>query len=254
MTSNDDQQEQPDLACDREAGVCAAPSLPNETAVAARENPGWELVYIGDPMCTWCWGMAPVVARLPDYCEQRGAAFSIVAGGLAPGGGYRWDERFKTFLRDEWVHVGKSTGQPFAFGLLERDHFNYDTEPACRAVVVARSMLAERDRNARILADFFAALQRRFFFDNLDPATLEFYRDPSAQVGLDFETFIKRFQGDEARQDVQRDFRLNRSWGVRGFPSFALLRGDAVDVIASGYVDLSALDERVRQSRLTSRA
>lgn len=252
MTNHRDQQQQPDPVCDRETGLCAAPPLLEDTAGPARESAGWELVYIGDPMCTWCWGVAPVVASLPDYCERQGAAFAIVAGGLAPGGGYRWDARFRTFLRDEWVHVGKATGQPFALGLLERDQFDFDTEPPCRAVVVARSMLAERDRNACILAAFFAAVQRGFFFDNLDPATLAFYRDPVAEVGLDFDAFTARFESEDAKRTVQADFRLNRGWGVQGFPSFALRRGDAVDVIAGGYVDLPTLGERVRRSRLTA--
>lgn len=249
MSGENDRDERQEPACDPETGLCAAPTL-GENAVATTDKAGWELIYIGDPMCSWCWGVAPVVARLPDYCGERGATFSIVAGGLAPGGGFPWDARFRSFLRNEWLHIQQSTGQPFTLGLLDRDRFDYDTEPPCRAVVVARSLLAGRDRNDRALTDFFAALQRRFYVDNQDPATLDFYRDPVARIGLDFETFAAQFQTEEARQATWHDFQLNRGWGVRGFPSFALHRGEAVDIIASGYVDLPTLDERITRSRL----
>ncbi len=236
--------------CDPETGVCAAPPLETSRPAPARDSAGWDLVYIGDPMCSWCWGVEPVVRRLPEFCAERGAGFSIVAGGLAPGGGFTWDERFKTFLRNEWRHIQTATGQPFSVDLLERDHFHYDTEPPCRAVVLARSILAGRDENDRLLAAFFAALQRRFYVDNQDPATLEFYREPAAQIGLDFEAFAARFDGDDARQAVRREFELNRSWWVRGFPSFALRRGDAVEILASGYVDLPKLTTLIGASQL----
>lgn len=238
----------PGLHCDPETGLCAAPSLSGDAAGPPQDAAGWDLTYVGDPMCSWCWGIAPVVARLPTYCDTHGAAFSIVAGGLRPGGGDPWNAPFKNFLRQEWQHIGRATGQPFSLGLLERPAFHYDTEPPCRAVVVARQLLAPRQDNQRSLATFFGALQHDFYVGNGDPGQLDFYRHACRQVGLAFDDFAARFSGDEARREVLADFQRNRGWGVRGYPSFVLRRGPSAEVIASGYIDFAGLTARVERA------
>jgi putative protein-disulfide isomerase len=46
------------------------------------QNP--TIIYIGDPMCSWCYGFAPEITKvkeaLPDY------EFKVVLGGLRPQG------------------------------------------------------------------------------------------------------------------------------------------------------------------------
>ena len=42
------------------------------------------LIYVMDPMCSWCYGFAPVIKRL--VAEQEGTLqFKLVMGGLRPG-------------------------------------------------------------------------------------------------------------------------------------------------------------------------
>lgn len=238
------------LPCDSESGVCAAPSLEATLVHASAVKPDWELTYVGDPMCSWCWGVAPLVAHLPDYCSERGASFSIITGGLRPGGGDPWNDQFRAFLRQHWTEVSRATGQRFEMDLLEREQFNYDTEPACRAVVVARSLIAGTDANDRSLAAFFAALQHRFYVENQEPGDLDFYREPVAAIGLDFASFSEHYASPAARVATLDEFRINRSWGVRGFPSFVLRNGERAEVLASGFIDLPTLDARIRHSVL----
>ena len=39
------------------------------------------LVYIADPMCSWCWGFAPVIDELVrEFAGQL--SLRVVAGGL----------------------------------------------------------------------------------------------------------------------------------------------------------------------------
>jgi len=42
------------------------------------------LLYVADPMCSWCWGFAPVIA---DICAAFGDRLPVrpVMGGLRPG-------------------------------------------------------------------------------------------------------------------------------------------------------------------------
>ncbi|WP_240314694.1 hypothetical protein [Pseudomonas aeruginosa] len=126
------------MTCDPVTGACL---LPEPAASASGAQPVAQakpcVHYIGDPMCSWCWGIQPVVSEMAAFCAAEGIDFALTVGGLRAGGGDLWNADFTDFLRAEWRHIGEVTGQPFGSALLDAPHFDYDTEPACRAVVTA---------------------------------------------------------------------------------------------------------------------
>lgn len=231
-------------SCDPLTGVCALPEddAANRDAVPARQL---LVSYVGDPMCSWCWGMSPVIDQLAAWCETNGHQFRLVMGGLRAGGGDPWNAAFRNFLREEWTAIQARTGQPFGFDLLARPHFNYDTEPACRAIVVARHMF-DQDPSRRRELGFFAAVQEKFYVGGQDPSDPDFYRDICAGTGLDFASFSAAFAAPEARQAVIGDFRLTRSLGVRGFPSVVVEAAGQVHLVSAGYVTFPELENRLR--------
>ena len=95
------------------------------------------LIYIGDTMCSWCHGFANELTAIKDKHPEL--EFRLVMGGLRP---YNTEKAIDMadFLREHWVEINQRTGQPFSFDILEDPDFIYDTEPASRAVVVARMM------------------------------------------------------------------------------------------------------------------
>lgn len=95
-------------------------------------------------MCSWCWGISPQLNALQRYAQQAGIPFTVIMGGLRPGGGDEWNIEFTDFLEHHWVEVNKRSGQPFGFDLLKQENFVYDTEPACRAVVTVRTIAKEK--------------------------------------------------------------------------------------------------------------
>ncbi len=238
------------LDCDPQTGVCAVAPRADGTAAKAPLDARHELVYIGDPMCSWCWGIEPALRRLIGFARERGLRFSIVVGGLRAGGGEAWTTAFKDFLRHHWQQVGERSGQPFSFGLFERPQFDYDTEPACRAVVVARGLLAQQQPGGddAALYDFFAAIQQRFYVAGDDPGQLEFYREPCRAHGLDFDSFAQRFASDEAKAATRAEFELCRQWGVSGFPTVLLRRGDELQLLASGWAGADQLLKAAAQA------
>lgn len=44
------------------------------------------LIYVMDPMCSWCWGFAPVAAALIAQAAEAGVSTRLVPGGLRSGG------------------------------------------------------------------------------------------------------------------------------------------------------------------------
>jgi putative protein-disulfide isomerase len=188
-----------------------------------------QLIYVGDPMCSWCWGFAPVKRRIEEQCEGR-AEVSLVVGGLRPFTTEPQDDQRKTFLREHWQEIGDKTGQPFAFHLLDRDDFVYDTEPASRAAVVVRHL----DGQAKAL-DFFSELQRAFYADNADVTEAATLTALARDFGVDGDAFAEHLETEEMRQATIEDFQLARSLGVTGFPTVVVKDDQGYAYLTVGY-------------------
>lgn len=196
-----------------------------------------ELIYVGDPMCSWCWGFAPTLkafmTRHPDRFHYR-----LVVGGLRPGpAAVKLDEDMKAYIGHHWKQVHETTGQPFNHTFLERDDFLYDTEPSCRAVVTARHLAKE------LAFGFMEGIHEAFYARNLDPTRIATFLDIARTMGLAEEKFQSHFESEELRRETERDFRLAREMGVQGFPSMLLLEDDALRPLTRGWVALDDLEE-----------
>ena len=235
------------MKCDPVTGVCLLPDLDESVdSAASATRQGLAVRYIGDPMCSWCWGISPAVEAVEAFCATQGIEFTITMGGLRAGGGDPWNTAFKDFLRNEWRHIGKTTGQPFGFTLLEAAHFDYDTEPACRAVATVKLLQARNQLPASTALKFFTAVQRKFYVDGQDPKVADFYASICASLALDFDEFRALFDSPEARQAVQQEFVRCRRWGVRSFPTLLLERDGETALLAAGFVTADQVLSRLR--------
>lgn len=236
------------MNCDSETGACLVPEPENLPREGQRPKvKGAAVRYIGDPMCSWCWGLSPVVRQVEDFCQAHDIEFSITMGGLRAGGGDPWNDAFKAFLRNEWTQIARVTGQPFGYDLLERTHFDYDTEPACRAVVTAQLLQARHWLSDRLPLRFFSAVQRKFYVEGSDPKAPAFYEDICQSLDLDFTEFRTVFASAEAAREVQQAFAKCRQWGVRSFPTLLAEKDGHVYSVASGYVSAEQALARLAQ-------
>ena len=95
------------------------------------------LIYFSDPMCSWCYGFSPVIEKI-RASFGRALPIRIIMGGLRPGAETPMTEEAKLEVGEHWVHVHEATGLPFNGAGMSAPGFIYDTDPAARAVVVAR--------------------------------------------------------------------------------------------------------------------
>ena len=240
------------IECDPVTGACL---LPDQDKPADAAEPaiveGLAVRYIGDPMCSWCWGISPTVDAVEAFCEAQGIEFSITMGGLRAGGGDPWNAKFKEFLRNEWRHIAQTTGQPFGFTLLEAAYFDYDTEPACRAVATVKLLQAKSHVPKSTVLKFFAAVQRKFYVEGHDPKVTDFYASICATLALDFDKFRSLFESPDALQAVQQEFLRCRQWSVRSFPTLLLERHGEIAPLAVGFVTTEQVLSRLRQEITT---
>ena len=150
-------------------------------------------------------------------------------GGLRPGRGEPWNDHMKSFLRHHWQEVNTRSGQPFSYDLLELESYDYDTEPACRAMVDYRSLKQAND------LEFFESIQCSFYAESQDPKSAEFYRPICESFNIDFETFLSLWNSEPIKQQTQKEFMTVREWGIRGYPSVVFKHGKDLHLIAGGY-------------------
>ncbi len=198
-----------------------------------------ELIYVGDPMCSWCYGFLPVKRQLEDLCKDR-ALVSFVAGGLHIDWTEPQDDERKEFLRHHWDDVNQRSGQVFKYDILERDDFVYNTEPACRAVVTARDL----DGNKTALP-FFSKLQEAFYAENLDITQTDVLIEQAAAFGLDKSAFAERFSADPMRQQTMMDFQFAQRMGVTGFPTVVVNDKFGYAFLTVGYQPIDQLGQIV---------
>ena len=187
-----------------------------------------QLLYFADPMCSWCWGFAPVVEALVAETDGKVPVHPIM-GGLRLGNTAVMDDRAKATIREHWVHVHERTGQPFDFGFFERPDFVYDTEPPCRAVVAVRRL------DPASALPFLRTLQRRFYAENRDVTDAEVLTAAAGELGFDRTAFAEAFTDPATFEVTAWDFNTARRLGVTGFPTLVAQDDKRAAYVTMGY-------------------
>jgi putative protein-disulfide isomerase len=201
------------------------------------------LIYIADPMCSWCYGFGKSIdALLAQPGDAAPLQLALVMGGLRPYtteplAAGRADEIF-----GHWKHVHEASGLPFAQApdtALHAPGFVYDTEPASRATIAVRTHWPQH------VWRYFKAVQHAFYAEGRNVTQREVLADIAAQQGLPRANFEAAFDSDELHEATRRDFAQAQAWGIRGFPALVGEAGGALHLVAHGYLPEDALRERL---------
>lgn len=192
------------------------------------------LLYVMDPMCSWCWGFAPVAAALIAQAREAGVPTRVVPGGLRTGGS-ALDASTRKYILEHWQAVAEATGQPFRFEGAMPDGFVYDTEPACRALVTARELEAER------VWPLLALIQGSFYAAGVDVTTAPQLVELAEQAGFDRAAFAEAFARADTRVATAADFTWAQDLGIAGFPTLLAERNGQLALLTNGYQPLERL-------------
>ena len=194
-----------------------------------------ELLFVVDPMCSWCWGFGPVIERLRETMREE-YTFSLVLGGLRSKGEMSWDERSKAYLQGHWKQVAQRTGQPFSDSLFEKEFFEYDTYPACKAVVTVRELFGMQHAFT-----YLHTIQEAFYARGEDITHRDVLND-LLDPTLNSSSFKTFFESDRAELLMQHDFAKARSMGANAFPSVVIIDKEGHMLCQKGYRSLSEMN------------
>ena len=203
------------------------------------------LIYVADPMCSWCYGFGQPLGEL--LADPQGAAplqLALVMGGLRPFTTEAITPERATELAGHWHHVEKASGQPFAKSpntSIERTGFVYDTEPASRATVTVRAHWP------KLVWRYFKAIQHAFYADARDITDPAVLADEAEKLGIARSEFAHAFASQEMRDATLADFSQTQQWGIRGFPALLAEHGDHLHLVSNGFMPIGALRQALVQ-------
>ena len=188
-----------------------------------------EILYVGDPMCSWCWGFAPVISRVYEQYADV-VSFSFMVGGLHAYDTHPMDDGYKATIKHHWESVEKRTGQPFTYRFFDREGFVLDTEPACRAAVTVRNLNPEI-----AFPKYFEEIHRAFYFDDKDTTDTDTLADLGKVAGVDRADFVDTFENNATKVETANDFKNSREMGVNGYPTVLLKDERGYGLLTAGY-------------------
>jgi len=193
------------------------------------------LLYVMDPMCSWCWGFAPVAEALVEQARAAGLPVHVVVGGLRTGSGAALEPATKRYILEHWQAVQKTTGQSFQFEGAMPDGFVYDTEPACRAIVAARSLAPD------IAWKLVKEIQQAFYLHGRDVTQASVLAQLAENAGLPRIEFAEAFDSAEQLAATAADFSWVQDLGIAGFPTLLAERNGQLALLTNGYQPLEEL-------------
>jgi len=200
------------------------------------------LIYVHDPMCSWCWGFADVyeelLEQLPPEVEIR-----RLLGGLAPDSDVPMPESMQAMLQQTWQRIEMTIpGKHFNFEFWNQCLPRRSTYPACRAVIAAREQGEQYD------AIMTRTIQQAYYQQARNPSDIETLIDLANEIGLDADRFASQLSDAKTHQQLLDEIDSVRSLGIAGFPSLMLERGGRYYPVLVNYTSVDQILNQINAS------
>lgn len=171
------------------------------------------IIYVHDPMCSWCWGYRPVLDELRSQLSDS-IGWRNLLGGLAPDSEAPMPDETRAMVMDHWRRIQAELGTEFNFDFWTHCRPRRSTYPACRAVIAARAQGAEEA--------MIGAIQRAYYLRALNPSNVSTLIRLAAEIGLDRARFASDLGAAETRSTLLTEIGQARAMGISRFPALVL--------------------------------
>jgi len=196
--------------------------------------PDSRLLYVMDPMCSWCWGFAPVLDALAEQARAAKVPLHLIVGGLRRERA-ALDPAGRVRILAYWQAVNATTGQLFNFNQGLPEGLVYDTEPACRALVTARNLDEES------VWPLAKLIQEAFYAEGRDVTKAPVLVELAERAGIPRIEFAAAFDKAAQHAATAADFSWVQDLGISGFPTLLAERKGQLALLTNGYQPLSEL-------------
>ena len=195
------------------------------------------LVYGFDPLCGWCFAFRDVIRELRTRLFGK-VNWEVACGGLVTGERIQPIGRTRDYLlQGEQMLIeaaGVRFGSGFHDGLLAEGTWVSQSEPACRATLIAQALAGGQKA-----IDFGDELSRGFYVDGSPPDAPESLTRAADRAGIDARKLLTRWEaGPDA---TAAEMEAVREAGVGVYPSLYTRVDDRLRVIYKGFATADQL-------------
>lgn len=198
------------------------------------------LIYIHDPMCSWCWGFRPAFERL---CTQLPSQIGVkrLLGGLANDSDQAMPAEMQAGLQDTWRRIQQRIpGTQFNFDFWRNCKPRRSTWPACRAVIAARTLAPELEDT------MVYAIQRAYYLEARNPSDLDTLKMLAQQIGLPGDEFAQLVDAPRTHAELAEEIAQARRIGADSFPSLRLRIGQSFWPVPVNYTEVEPMLETIQ--------
>ena len=208
-----------------------------------------ELIYVTDPMCSWCWGFAAVLERL-EGALAPGVGLRYVMGGLAPDSDEPMPAEVQAMVQGAWDSVEAVAGAKFNRDFWTQCKPRRSTYPACRAVLAAESL--EKGAGPRM----FRAVQRAYYLEARNPSDVDVLVAVGEEQGLVAADVRAHIVSAKIESELQAHLaeraHLGATANAAGFPTLVLRTDGADQALTRGYSRWEDLQPKLAAAGLLS--
>lgn len=198
-----------------------------------------KLIYVHDPMCSWCFGFSKVYQQLTEQLPGNVALIRLL-GGLAPDTDEIMPESTRQMVQQNWRRIEQQIpGVEFNYDFWTKCQPRRATYPACRAVIAAREQGNEYD------ISMTRQIQQAYYRQARNPSDNETLIELAGELGLDQERFSVQLVAEHTQQRLLDEIANTRAIGVSGFPSLVLQNDDGLQSVLVNYTDVNAVLEQI---------
>ncbi|MAD03728.1 MULTISPECIES: DsbA family protein [unclassified Pseudoalteromonas] len=194
------------------------------------------LIYVYDPMCSWCWGYRETWLKLQAALGDK-LAIEYRVGGLAPDSDEPMPIDMQQFLQQTWLRIEQQLGTPFNHEFWHTAKPRRSTYPACRAVIVARQHEKEQE--------MLYAIQKAYYLNAQNPSDISTLVLLAEQIGLEKSTFIKEIESENIHSLLMAEINQARSLPIQGFPSLVIENKGNYHAIPVNYLDWESTYQQI---------
>jgi putative protein-disulfide isomerase len=201
------------------------------------------IVYGNDPLCGWCFAIGLELLKARQELADE-VAFRIECGGLVTGERVRPIALDRDYLVAGFTQVkatsGREPGPNYWSRVVEPGTWVSNSEPACRAVLVAQKMEPGR------AIEFSHALTDALYVNGALPDDPSTVRRVAEDVGINADELSSLWSSPDAVTLTADAFAHARQIGVRSYPSLYLEVGSHLRPILSGFATTDQIVSQIR--------
>ncbi|MDO6565357.1 DsbA family protein [Amphritea sp. 1_MG-2023] len=201
------------------------------------------LIYVMDPMCSWCYAFHPQLKELISRLRPE-IEVTCYMGGLAPDNDQPMPLAMQEALAQTWHSIEQRTGTQFNYDFWTQCQPRRSTYPACRAVITAEQISTGSGMKMT------EAIQQAYYQDAKNPSDLDVLIDLAATIGLDRQQFSQQIGSEKIQQALLEDLSFCQRHGIQGFPFLGLQTDQGLQMINAGYCNQATLLQQCAELQL----